>query len=234
MTSWIRRNIANIRPPLVLRFLLTCFLLRGLMYISGWECINVKVIISRKDCETHQECVKRLFPSGLRTAGCRAQANHQSGNILEKLLRRRDVTDTLGRFSYPLISGVKIHFEKRRYGNLLEWNNGFNVCESIINTSVTNQTVHVTLMNWLWTFFDVHVRIFLREKKERRGIVCYWWFMWDGLDAVFTNICSKHFLSSISSTSSPFWFVCSIYINPYIIILVRGGVVQRWKWKERR
>lgn len=64
----------------------------------------MKVIISRKDCETHQECVKRLFPSGLRTAGCRAQANHESGNILGKLLRC-EMSPIPRPFSYSLLLG---------------------------------------------------------------------------------------------------------------------------------
>lgn len=149
--------------------------LRALMYTSGWECKNEEVIISRKDCETHQECVKRLFPLGLRTAGCRAQSNHQSGNISTKLLRCK-MSLILAAFffslslSFSFFSFFKVHDE-----DSFHWNVALNSSterilvkfESFIHISYYN-LLHIINKRECIEHFSILCSYFLEQKNERR------------------------------------------------------------------
>lgn len=59
----------------------------------------MEVIISRKDCETHQECVKRLFPLGLRTGRMSSTVQSSKWQYFNEIIALQDVTDLLGAFS---------------------------------------------------------------------------------------------------------------------------------------
>ena len=75
----------------------------------------MEVIISRKDCETHQECVKRLFPLGLRTGRMSSTVQSSKWQYFNEIIALQDVTDTWSvfflSFLFRLRAGyVRTHF----------------------------------------------------------------------------------------------------------------------------